>query len=160
MGGLVHKIQNTGCLWKRWRPQLFATAEMKCPLGWDRHQEAGKMCFKEFTTQKTCGEARDFCTGQGHFGGHLASIHNYETNEWLANKITSHLAWIGALRHLGHFVWHDGSDWDFSFWNKGEPNNSNGNEVCTELMKHRNALWNDRINDYKIGFICQTLPVI
>merc|ERR1712107_895502 len=30
----------------------FATAEMKCPLGWDRHQEAGKMCFKEFTTQK------------------------------------------------------------------------------------------------------------
>ena len=62
------------------------------------------------------------------------------------------MIWLGGRRiepHKGngpgpeHWIWSDGTPWDFKNWGPGEPNNSGGREDRVQLMKHYQYKWND-----------------
>ena len=42
-----------------------------------------------------------------------------------------------------HWIWSDGTPWDFETWGPGEPNNCGGREDRVQLMKHFQYKWND-----------------
>ena len=68
--------------------------------------------------------------------------------------------WIGGndIDEEGTWKWTDGSPFEFTFWNSGEPNNSgpNKNEDC--MMHGFRGKWNDGPctgwTEHMTGFIC------
>ncbi|KAI3375685.1 hypothetical protein L3Q82_003984 [Scortum barcoo] len=70
----------------------------------------------------------------------------------LGNQVTS--SWIGLRRGGTHrWMWSDGRGRAlFTKWNRGEPNNINGNEWCAELSQ--SGPWNDITCGDENGFVC------
>jgi len=79
-----------------------------------------------------------------NLGGHLAIINDAGENEFIRNNIIADYAWIGYTDEdqEGAFRWINGSS-NYTNWNTGEPNNSNGTEHYTRILKH-NGKWTDR----------------
>ncbi|MBN3290152.1 LADD protein, partial [Polypterus senegalus] len=70
-------------------------------------------------------------------GGNLASVHSSGDNQFITSLIKrsdSHepASWLGGSNcvRTSSWLWTDGSQWDFTNWNPGEPNNAHGNEHC------------------------------
>ncbi|KAF4108936.1 hypothetical protein G5714_010009 [Onychostoma macrolepis] len=55
----------------------------------------------------------------------------------------------------GHWVWSDGSTYDYTNWCSGEPNNACV-ENCGEININQisNRCWNDITCSNRIGFVC------
>ena len=59
--------------------------------------------------------------------------------------------------------WHDGSTWNYTNWDRFEPNNNHGVEHRLELKLSegwncawkQDHCWNDEHDEGKIGYICQ-----
>jgi len=87
-------------------------------------------------------------------GLELASIRNAAENKVLKNAITRE-HWIGAyqtdfnMEPGGSWAWTDGSDWTYSNWNPGEPNNAYSLEHHAEMKV--DGKWND-VNSGLIRF--------
>lgn len=84
--------------------------------------------FSVIHQAKTWDEARAYCEEQG---GELASISS--DDEW--NQVVQLLEadghsvyWIGAQRSGSGWKWIDGSDFSYTHWAAGEPNNEGGVE--------------------------------
>ena len=60
--------------------------------------------------------------------------------------------WIGGndISTEDSWVWSDGSDWNFTNWNRGEPNNWN-KEDCLQA----NGIWNDVSCEKFEKFVCK-----
>lgn len=105
-------------------------------------------------------------------GGNLASIHSAEENKKVLDVIpngTGGRIYIGAIRKRPHngsraanaasgkdpryWGWTDGSEWNYSNWRNGEPNNcchphtGNIGEIHGEIQKH-DGKWNDIAHRY------------
>ena len=86
-------------------------------------------CYKFFNDKKNWHEAEAHCVA---LGGHLVSVHSQEENRFVhdlrpANKIGSIGTWMGGSDTVENkWVWSDGTSFDFTFWDKGEPNNLSG----------------------------------
>ncbi len=55
-------------------------------------------------------------------------------------------------------MWTDGSAWDFTRWNIGEPNNKGG-ESCLDFYRETESDdwgWNDNFCDGKKSYVCKT----
>lgn len=80
-------------------------------------------------------------------GGHIVSIQSATENACLANELNAHgysgVIWIGYTDVVteGAFLWLDGSPFGYTNWAPSEPNNSGGNENCTQM--YPNGQWND-----------------
>jgi len=81
-------------------------------------------------------------------------------------KITQVQMWLGLVKRnsAAEFQWVDGtSPESFTNWSRGEPNNSNGKELCTEMLvtgRYTLKKWNDVRCDttsYKAITICERL---
>lgn len=75
-------------------------------------------------------DAEEYCV---NWGGHLASVQNEAEMKVIhkiikAKKIRG-LVWIGASdkKQEKTWTWSDGSKWQYSNWDRNEPNNSGGN---------------------------------
>jgi hypothetical protein len=89
------------------------------------------------------------------YGGHLASIHSQEEDDFISNLVDpaaagSITAYIGYTDKAieDTWVWTDGTPSDFTNWRlfTGEPNNSGGDEDCTQFWPNTNGAlsgWND-----------------
>lgn len=84
-------------------------------------------------------------------GGHLATINDFDENEWVRSNVLTcggvdRRGWIGLTDEAseGSFVWVSGEIPDpfFTNWGGGEPNNANGTEHYVELLGG-NGQWND-----------------
>ena len=111
---------------------------------------------KEETPSPTKGEDIQFIVGTENMnfsaaeawcveqGSHLASIHSDWENEVAYTKCGGE-CWIGLEcidKDQYDYEWMDGSDWDYTNWNEGEPNNwQNTDEDCVHL--YSNGEWND-----------------
>jgi hypothetical protein len=109
-------------------------------------------CFVPRTFQ----QAEDDCVAKG---GHLASIHDEETEEQLwdaALEVQSASWWFGLhdLEVEGEYVWTDGTPFDFEDWGDGEPNDS-GEEDCVHWADWSGGRWNDMPCDFKAPYLCQ-----
>uniref|UniRef100_A0A1I8P288 C-type lectin domain-containing protein n=1 Tax=Stomoxys calcitrans TaxID=35570 RepID=A0A1I8P288_STOCA len=66
--------------------------------------------------------------------------------------------WIGGndLGEEGKFIWTPtGKRFEFSNWQKGQPDNYKSNEHCVHYYNIADFEWNDAPCSSKIGFICE-----
>lgn len=82
------------------------------------------------------------------FGANLISVQSAAENADLLQALSNQgyagqVIWIGFSDALseGNFVWYDGAPITYSNWAPGEPNNSGGNENCTQI--YPDGTWND-----------------
>ena len=84
----------------------------------------------------------------------LVSIHSQGENSFIVMKErmvlgTDYPLWIGGTDTVneGQFVWDDGTDFDYSNWCTGEPNNSyDSGEDYIMINYGGPGLWNDATN--------------
>ncbi|KAK6018368.1 lectin C-type domain protein, partial [Ostertagia ostertagi] len=93
--------------------------------------------LQEFNHPATFDEAEALCNSEG---GHLASIHSSEENDFVYVKLRpaySDFVWIGL--HQAHWpaskawTWTDGTPFDFHIWSVGEPNDYKHAEHCAQV---------------------------
>jgi len=78
-----------------------------CPAGWKSMFDS---CYQWFyTAVKTWEDAEVHCQ---QLGGHLASLHTKEENEFIG-KTTKGTVWIGGKKVGSEWTWSDGTPWDF-----------------------------------------------
>ncbi|XP_039631172.1 lectin-like [Polypterus senegalus] len=105
-----------------------------CEPGWECFHER---CYKYFPFPKSWADSEVHCVS---LGGSLASVHNSYANHFVTNLIKSQdstgpVTWLGGsnCQQISTWLWTDGTKWDFSFWNPGEPNNAYKKEKCLEI---------------------------
>lgn len=85
-----------------------------------------------------------------NLGANLVSIQSQAENDCIVSSLVnlglnsvSDVIWIGFNDEAveGAFVWYDQSPVTYTNWAAGEPNNSGGNEDCTQI--YPNGGWND-----------------
>lgn len=80
-------------------------------------------------------------------GANLISIQSAAENSCIGTALTANgfggVIWIGFTDEgsEGTYYWYDGSPVVYTSWRGGEPNNSGGNENCTQIFP--DGLWND-----------------
>ncbi|KAK6023987.1 lectin C-type domain protein [Ostertagia ostertagi] len=74
-------------------------------------------------------------------GGHLASIHSLEENNFVATMGMSGITYTNdadltkqLIRLAKTWSWTDGSKVDFLFWGPGQPDDAGGSEHCVEVF--------------------------
>ncbi|XP_059214274.1 galactose-specific lectin nattectin-like [Centropristis striata] len=133
---------------------LAAAPVTSCPEGWTQF---GSRCFIFYYTAKTWIEAEKTCLS---VSGNLASVHSIEDHTFLHEHIrrvagTNRRTWIGGFDAVkeGMWQWSDGTPFDYTRWNKGQPNNNNNKEHCAEMNFSENY-WNDLPCTYSYSFVC------
>ncbi|MBC9813307.1 hypothetical protein H9Y05_12585 [Crocinitomicaceae bacterium CZZ-1] len=80
-------------------------------------------------------------------GANLISVQSAAENTCIMNELNrlgqSGVIWIGFNDEAeeGNFVWYDQAPITYTNWAPGEPNNSGGDEGCTQI--YPDGLWND-----------------
>lgn len=90
-------------------------------------------CYAAFQAAVTWQDAEAACVA---WGGHLVSIHSEEELNFV-HSLTPTNTWIGYRN--GQATWTDGSAFDYSNWNGGEPNGPAG--FCAQMYVR--LTWND-----------------
>ncbi|KAL2078274.1 hypothetical protein ACEWY4_025959 [Coilia grayii] len=95
-------------------------AGKSCPAGWSQYKNR---CFMFVSTERTWAESERYCISMG---GNLASVHSREEYNFIDSLFSTHRVWIGGCDAVqeGHWLWSDGTKFDYTLWNPGEPNNS------------------------------------
>ncbi|XP_065145811.1 ladderlectin-like [Paramisgurnus dabryanus] len=129
-----------------------APAEEKCSYGWTPF---GVQCYKFFSKSVDWITAEKNCQS---VDANLASVRNkVEYNFLLSLAPSGTRAWIGGHDGEvdGQWLWSDGSQFDFTNWCSGEPNNYIGKpENCLEMNKGNNGCWNDVPCSFPMSYIC------
>uniref|UniRef100_A0A8C4T284 C-type lectin domain-containing protein n=1 Tax=Erpetoichthys calabaricus TaxID=27687 RepID=A0A8C4T284_ERPCA len=107
---------------------LFSLYFQSCESGWARYNSK---CYKYFPMEKSWIDAEHYCIS---LGGNLASVHSSGANHFITMQSCCSEGPV-AYRSAGvlqssSWLWTDGSEWDFTNWNSGEPNNCRGTENC------------------------------
>ena len=80
---------------------------------------------------------------------------NAATNNFI-KSLTQEVSWIGALKDPnGDWSWTDGSDWDFTSWGSGQPNNWRGYQDKVTINYGGAGMWDDAAGETKNPFICK-----
>ena len=93
----------------------------------------GHYGYRLFTVTRTWHEAREVCQ---LYGGDLASVASKQDEEKINQLLSAFVNhegfWFGLndIETEGTYVWSDGSEYFYTNWKDGEPNNSGGNEDC------------------------------
>ncbi|XP_066572123.1 ladderlectin isoform X2 [Amia ocellicauda] len=111
--------------------------QITCSPGWTSFDER---CFQYFSDQKDWSDAEGHCLSMG---GNLASVHSEQEHNFLKQLVKTsdtkqNPAWIGGndCQQEGVWRWSDGTNWDFTKWNSGEPNNAES-ENCLSVPGDR-----------------------
>ncbi len=81
------------------------------------------------------------------YGANLISVQDAAENDCIMNELNrigqSGVIWIGFNdeQEEGNFVWYDQAPVTYTNWAPGEPNNTNGDEGCTQI--YPDGMWND-----------------
>ncbi|XP_036375393.1 lactose-binding lectin l-2-like [Megalops cyprinoides] len=139
------------------QPQIHEFCQGSCPTGW---ASFNGRCFQYFTLEKDWAEAESHCVS---LGGHLASVHSEEENNFVKKLTLSYNPsdgrfWLGLTDCYkeGTWRWSDGTETDFTEWNPSEPNNANGGENC--LLPDARSKWNDARCPIGYRFMCALQP--
>ncbi|CAH1782922.1 unnamed protein product [Owenia fusiformis] len=146
-------------------PKIRAEKEDTCKgnftcTGKEDWKLVGSRCFLSVASLAHYSLAQKGCMDRG---GHVASIHNKDENNYLASELrigkADHAYYIGLndIDNEGEFVWHDGSPVDFEFWasNDGKKLGVAGvKDDCTQMMPHiwgYNGHWRNVPCNYGYG---------
>merc|ERR1711915_805977 len=126
--------------------------------GWTFFSRTG-MCYKYITAKKTPVDALNYCKQLANKGS-LVSIHNKETISFILSISNQQKTWIGAYRVVdgqNKWAWYDGTPWDYTSWNSGEPNDFGSKEDFVGMYAHAQyaGKWNDNAGIHQYTFVCQ-----
>ncbi|XP_032364404.1 galactose-specific lectin nattectin isoform X1 [Etheostoma spectabile] len=132
---------------------LAAYGAPPCPPDWTQF---GSRCFSYNIQPKTWIDAETFCQTAG---GNLASIHSAEEHKFIRDyinqvSITNSHSWIGGFDAVreGTWLWSDGSKFDFTYFNAGDPNGGAW-ENCL-LIYYGVSGWYDGACGASVSFMC------
>ena len=124
-----------------------------CAEGFTYFSHTGK-CYKYVAGYTAWTAAKEACQSDG---GHLASVHDKETNDFLTT-LTTVYTWIGGYQDdKDVWGWTDGSEWSYTNWRPGQPDNAYNGTQDFLAINLGLGNWDDGINDQSInrGYICQ-----
>ncbi|MEQ2309297.1 hypothetical protein AMECASPLE_037139 [Ameca splendens] len=133
--------------------------QKNCFIFWSSFKDH---CYKYVATPMTWADAELYCLSQE---ANLVSIHSEEEENFVKLLIRNFdvaegVNWIGLsdAQKDGTYFWSDGSNFTFSFWKDGEPNNSGGPEPCVHTNWGTARKWNDKVCTDKYAFVCKARP--
>lgn len=134
--------------------------DSSCETGWLQFRQ--DKCYRFVHVKMAYDEAESLCNSL--YGGHLPSIHSQEEQFMLTQFLASvnvkngSEIWLGGRQmDMHNFNWADGSLFNYTFWEHGEPNFPS--EKCIE-MSWRNGRWNDINCKLKRAVLCERqLPI-
>ena len=88
--------------------------------------------------------------------GHLASIPNQETHEFLKGlgEDVGQQVWVGGYWNNDEWHWSDGTPFQYQGWIPGEPNRDD--QRCTTMFLNKDHRWDDDNCSWKFyRFFCQ-----
>jgi len=130
-----------------------------CASGWEQN---GGRCFyfSRGETIKSYAAGETKCKSR-HPSAHLASIHSKQEHDFILERVETkgHGTYIGGSdKELeGHWVWSDGSPWDYEYWSPKNPSNGAGKgEHCAMMWHDGLGRWNDAACDniHQGGYVC------
>ncbi|XP_060720545.1 C-type lectin domain family 4 member M-like isoform X2 [Tachysurus vachellii] len=107
------------------------------------------------TGMENWADSRQDCKNRG---ADLVIINSTEEEEFISLHLDIRHAWIGLSdREMeGVWKWVDGTNLTTGFWMAGEPNNSNGDEDCVEILGAlKIKIWNDVQCSTKLYWTCE-----
>ncbi|XP_036096531.1 C-type lectin domain family 4 member G-like [Molossus molossus] len=125
----------------------------QCPTSWLPFRGS---CYLFSVLQATWEEAQRHCAGAG---AHLVIVGDLDEQGFLTRNTRGLGYWLGlrAVRRASKvqgYQWVDGVPLSFSYWNLGEPNDSQGHEDC--IMMLRSGSWNDApCHNERDNWICE-----
>ncbi|KAI4879507.1 hypothetical protein NFI96_030058 [Prochilodus magdalenae] len=135
-------------------PRKDVQDPMACPYGWVMYH---RRCYKYFAHHVDWATAEATCM---HLGGHLVSIHNAAENHLVKILIRHHdwsqrPTWLGLsdCQRRNTWLWSDGTRYQYSKWNRHEPNHSHG-ECCVHINWSGQKDWNDIPCNHRYPFVC------
>uniref|UniRef100_A0A8C6LJM4 C-type lectin domain-containing protein n=1 Tax=Nothobranchius furzeri TaxID=105023 RepID=A0A8C6LJM4_NOTFU len=131
------------------------TPEGLCPPGWTWYE--GR-CYLFVDSAKDWADAEKYCN---LFGGNLASYHSEDDYNFIRHLIyraahSDRQSWVGgndAVQDCTWF-WSDGSNFDYTNWGRGEPDNRGGNQKCMDINKNGMDFVNDVDCSRLNPFVC------
>ena len=140
------------------------TERPQCPSGWATYARDGSVikCFAYFGDKAYATSAEYYCQAEG---GHLASIHSIEEQDFIIQTFNPPRGiWIGLVddNHDKVFEWTDGSTFDFENWDShGQPDGyeyygmiGKGDEYNIRTGAD-NWTWRDWDYNHSLSYICQ-----
>ncbi|KAL6491089.1 hypothetical protein MHYP_G00014340 [Metynnis hypsauchen] len=125
-----------------------------CPFGWVKFD--GR-CFNYFSQAVDWDTAETLCLKEG---ANLVSIHNRNEYQLVKALIRVHdpsenPTWLGLsnCQKRDSWFWSDGTKYDYSKWNKNEPNHLN-DECCVHMNWSDQKDWNDIPCNQAYPFVC------
>jgi len=126
-----------------------------CEDGWIQWN---KNCYWQITELLTWPDAEKKCVEKD---SHLASINSEEENDFIFGKAAKKArSWIGGrdIEVEGTWSWIDNSPWNYTNWNRVQPDNARNIEDCLEIGYHAYAEeWNDLPCTYKLASVCKKI---
>ncbi|KAK1151468.1 macrophage mannose receptor 1-like, partial [Acipenser oxyrinchus oxyrinchus] len=164
--GLYHDKENWqwssggAVIYSNWEPHLFC-ASVNAEGEWEDSicdQRKYFMCYSEASNiterytlieeLKTWTEAQQYCR-EHHTD--LVSIKNASDNEEIVKNAQGKPFWIGLFNEPWKWS-HQGHNYTFHNWSKGEPNSGGDNVKCVTMSK--SGGWNDYGCSYLLPFFC------
>ena len=124
---------------------------IQCKMGWQEWNQACYNLTKDFTP---FSNASSICRQSG---AELVSIASLQENEFVHNISEGEDVFIGlrAANANDSFVWSDGSTFDYSRWEDGEPNGGCGVDGCCVSLMEPTGKWNDTPCEMWQPFVCK-----
>ncbi|KAL6491171.1 hypothetical protein MHYP_G00015160 [Metynnis hypsauchen] len=124
----------------------------------------GTRIFYVVNESKNWTEAQNYCREKYT---DLVTVESQEEMNALIAFLngTAGLSWIGlrqdAQKNNASWIWSDGSNSSYRYWDTGEPNGGVG-DLCVQLLKSPEYKWNDAFCTWPNPFICykEELPLI
>ncbi|MBR5527432.1 MAG: hypothetical protein IKV97_00400, partial [Clostridia bacterium] len=115
--------------------------------------------YHVYDNDMTWMDAKAYCE---RIGGHLVTITSQEENDIVAGILVGDYYFIGATDEAqeGTWQWENGESWSYSGWDRGEPNNGDGNQNHAAMYGHGNydgrlGVWDDAWGTDSHGFVCE-----
>ena len=111
-------------------------------------------CYKQNEDLLTWKDAEKKCV---EFGGHLASVHSDQENNFIFLTSEKAVTWIGGndLAKEDSWIWSDGSSWSYSNWQKGQPDNARGGGQNCLNIGFNAEKWDDEFCTRRFRSICK-----
>ena len=91
------------------------------------------------------------------YGGHLASVHSDQENNFIFQTSKKAVTWLGGndLEVEGSWIWSDGSSWSYSNWQSGQPDNARGGGQNCLNIGFNAEKWDDEFCTRRFQSICK-----
>ncbi|XP_073672061.1 uncharacterized protein [Paramisgurnus dabryanus] len=144
----LEQFKQINKLWTHFNGDVELLQYIKHKDGWIYYQTSLYFISSE---KKSWTESRSYCRERG---ADLIFINNKEEQNFISTHSGGDKVWIGLsdIEEEGVWKWVDGSTMTSSFWNKKEPNTSEGDEDCV-LIELRG--WADYPCSHDYKWICE-----